>query len=49
MSALVAYAVDPDGHRRLLAITLGPEESEDSWSELLEQLASAPSNQKNGG
>ena len=36
--ALVAYAVDPDGHRRLLAITLGPEESEDSWSELLEQL-----------
>ena len=38
MSALVAYAVDSDGHRRLLAITLGPEESEDSWSELLEQL-----------
>ena len=33
VSALVAYAVDPDGHRRLLAITLGPEESEDSWSE----------------
>ena len=32
VSALVAYAVDPDGHRRLLAITLGPEESEDSWS-----------------
>ena len=25
VSALVAYAVDPDGHRRLLAITLGPE------------------------
>ena len=38
MSALVAYAVDPDGHRRLLAITLGPEESGDSWSELLKQL-----------
>ena len=38
VSALVAYAVDPDDHRRLLAITLGPEESEDSWSELLEQL-----------
>ncbi len=38
VSALVAYAVDPDGHRRLLAITLGPEESEDSWSELLKQL-----------
>ena len=34
----MAYAVDPNGHRRLLAITLGPEESEDSWSELLEQL-----------
>ena len=38
VSALVAYAVDTDGHRRLLAITLGPEESEDSWSELFEQL-----------
>ena len=38
MSALVAYAVGPDGHRRLLGITLGPEESENSWSELLEQL-----------
>ena len=38
VSALVAYAVDPDGHRRLLAITLGPEESGDSWSELLKQL-----------
>ena len=38
MSALVAYAVDSDGHRRLLAITLGPEESGDSWSELLKQL-----------
>ena len=31
-------SVDPDGHRRLLAITLGPEESEDGWSEILEQL-----------
>ena len=38
VSALVAYAVGPDGHRRLLGITLGPEESENSWSELLEQL-----------
>ena len=28
VSALVAYAVGPDGHRRLLGITLGPEESE---------------------
>ena len=35
VSALVAYAVGPDGHRRLLGITLGPEESENSWSELL--------------
>jgi transposase-like protein len=38
VSALVAYAVGPDGHRRLLGITLGYEESEDSWSELLAQL-----------
>lgn len=38
VSALLAYAVGPDGHRRLLAVTLGAEESEDSWSELLEQL-----------
>jgi len=38
VSALVAYAVGPDGHRRLLGITLGPEESEASWSELLAQL-----------
>ena len=38
VSALVAYAVGPDGRRRLLGITLGTEESEQSWSELLEQL-----------
>jgi putative transposase len=38
VSALVAYAVGPDGHRRLLGLTLGPEESEASWSELLGQL-----------
>jgi transposase-like protein len=38
VSALVAYAVGPDGHRRLLAVTLGAEESEASWSALLEQL-----------
>ena len=38
VSALVAYAVGPDGHRRLLGITLGYEESEASWSELLRQL-----------
>ena len=34
---LVAYAVGPDGQASL-GITLGPEESENSWSELLEQL-----------
>ncbi len=38
ISALVAYAVGPDGHRCLLGLTLGVEESEASWSELLEQL-----------
>jgi transposase-like protein len=38
VSALVAYAVGPDGHRRLLGLTLGAEESEASWSELLDQL-----------
>jgi transposase-like protein len=38
VSALVAYAVGPDGRRQLLGITLGAEESEGSWSELLEQL-----------
>jgi transposase-like protein len=38
VSALVAYGVDGSGHRRLLALTLGAEESEQSWSELLSQL-----------
>ena len=38
VSALVAYAVGPDGHRHLLGVTLGAEESEASWSGLLEQL-----------
>ncbi len=38
VSALVAYAVGPDGHRHLLGITIGTEESEASWSELLMQL-----------
>lgn len=38
VSALLAYAVAPDGHRRLLGLTLGAEESEESWSELLAQL-----------
>jgi transposase-like protein len=38
VSALVAYAVGPDGHRRLLGVSLGAEESEVSWAALLEQL-----------
>ena len=38
VSALVAYGVTQDGHRRLLGITIGAEESEESWSELLSQL-----------
>ena len=38
VSALVAYAVGPDGHRRLLGVSIGAEESEASWSALLEQL-----------
>ena len=39
VSALVAYGVRADGHRQLLGITIGAEESEQSWSELLGQLA----------
>ncbi len=38
VSALVAYAVGPDGRRRLLGITLGAEELQDSCSEPLKQL-----------
>jgi transposase-like protein len=38
VSALIAYAVGPDGHRHLLGVALGAEESEASWSALLEQL-----------
>jgi putative transposase len=38
VSALVAYGVGEDGHRRLLAVTIGPQESEETWAELLEQL-----------
>jgi transposase-like protein len=38
VSALLAYAVGPDGHRRLLGVSLGAEESEASWSELLAEL-----------
>jgi putative transposase len=38
VAALVAYGVCEDGHRRLLGITIGAQESEASWSELLGQL-----------
>ncbi len=38
ISALVAYGVGLDGHRQLLAVTIGAEESEASWSDLLAQL-----------
>lgn len=38
VSALVAYGVGMDGHRHLLAITIGPSESQDSWADLLRQL-----------
>ena len=38
VSALVAYGIDAEGKRRLLAITIGVQESEESWAELLRQL-----------
>lgn len=38
VSALVAYGIDEHGRRQLLAVTIGPEESEESWRELLGQL-----------
>ena len=38
VSVLVAYAVGADGYRHLLGITLGAEESEASWRELLAPL-----------
>lgn len=38
VSALVAYGVGTDGKRQLLAITIGASESEDSWTDLLQQL-----------
>ena len=38
VSALLAYGVGPEGHRELLDVALGPEESEESWSELLGNL-----------
>ncbi len=38
VAALVAYGIGPDGHRQLLGITIGAQESEASWTELLDQL-----------
>jgi transposase-like protein len=38
VSALVAYGIGLDGKRQLLAVTIGAEESEDSWSDLLAQV-----------
>lgn len=38
VAALVAYGVGMDGKRRLLAVTVGAQESEASWSDLLRQL-----------
>jgi putative transposase len=38
VSALVAYGVGEDGHRHLLAITIGPSESQEAWADLLRQL-----------
>jgi hypothetical protein len=38
VSALVAYGVGPDGHRRLLAVHIGTQESEASWAGLLGEL-----------
>lgn len=38
VSALVAYGVGEDGFRHLLGVHIGPQESEESWSELLRLL-----------
>src|SRR5690606_24945079 len=38
VAALVAYGVGEDGYRHLLGVTIGPSESEASWSDLLKQL-----------
>lgn len=38
VSALVAYGVDEDGKRQLLAVEMGVAEDEDSWSRLLAGL-----------
>jgi len=38
VSVLVAYGVDTSGHRCLLAVTMGAQESQESWTDLLRQL-----------
>lgn len=38
VSALVAYGIGIDGKRQLLGITIGAQESEASWAEMLRQL-----------
>jgi putative transposase len=38
VSALVAYGVGLDGKRQLLAVTIGAQESEESWSDLMRQV-----------
>ena len=38
VSALVAYGIAPDGKRQLLAVTIGAQESTESWADLLQQL-----------
>lgn len=38
VAALVAYGVGMDGRRRLLAVTIGAQESEASWADLLRKL-----------
>jgi putative transposase len=38
VSALVAYGIGVDGHRHLLGVHIGMQESEASWAELLAEL-----------
>ncbi len=38
VSTLVAYGIGSDGKRQLLAVTIGAQESEGSWTDLLQQL-----------
>ena len=49
VSALIAYGVGADGHRQLLGVALGVEESEASWAELLQQLQTRADRAPNGG